>query len=78
MSIEVKFRRVVTGYRCLESNCYNTAVWYIETEAEFFHWCPKHTVSHMRDAKFWRKRETEAYGKPRTTARNQARSEGRR
>ena len=52
----VRFRRVITGYRCHEDGCYSTAVWYIETESEFFHWCPKHAVAHMRDDRFWRSR----------------------
>ena len=55
---QVKFKRVVTGYRCHEMSCYDTAVWYIETEGEFFHWCPKHAVRYMGDAAFWRSKLT--------------------
>ena len=55
-----KFKRIITGHRCNEIRCYSVAVWYIETEAEFFHWCPKHAVTHMRDTRFWKKRIQEA------------------
>ncbi len=51
--MSVKFKRVVTGYRCHETNCYELGVWYVETEADFYHWCPKHAVSYMADADFW-------------------------
>lgn len=77
-SMQLKFKRVVTGYRCLESSCYNTAVWYVETDGEFFHWCPKHAVAHMRDVRFWKKRFSFVHGDQRAASRSQARSSGRR
>ena len=63
---QAKFRRVVTGFRCHHMNCYETAVWYAETESEFFHWCPNHAIKYMRDAVFWRSRIL-GNGKPKGT-----------
>jgi hypothetical protein len=51
--MELKFRRVITGFRCHETDCFEQGVWYIETDAEFFHWCGKHAVTYMADIPFW-------------------------
>jgi hypothetical protein len=51
--MELKFRRVITGFRCHETDCFEQGVWYIETDSEFFHWCPKHAITYMGDRQFW-------------------------
>ena len=60
---QLKLKRVVTGYRCHEMSCYETAVWYAEIDAEFFHWCPKHAVKYMGNRDYWR---SKLMGKART------------
>ena len=57
MKRPVRFKQVITGYRCHVSGCNEQGVWYVETKKEFFHWCKKHAVARMKDSKFWAERE---------------------
>ncbi len=48
-----KIQRLRSGCRCEEMGCYEKAEWYINFEGDSFHWCPKHTIRHMRESGSW-------------------------
>jgi hypothetical protein len=50
---DTKVQRLVTGFRCEETGCYEEAAWYIITANDSFHWCVKHTVNYMDEKEFW-------------------------
>ena len=52
-SKDTKVQRLVTGFRCEETGCYEEATWYVRTADDSFHWCIKHTVHHMEERAFW-------------------------
>jgi len=48
-----KMQRLQSGGRCEEVGCYKEAEWLVNFGEVSFHWCPKHTMKHMRDRSFW-------------------------